>query len=317
MRRGENRNRAFWRGSRTHRLLTLAVACAGLNGACLRAQAADSISANYIKTNFVAAEARYRREPTNAEAAWQLGRAIFDRADLSTNNTERALFADEGIAACEMAVSREPKSAPAHYYLGMNLGQLARTKDLSALKIVKRMEKEFIRACELDEAFDYAGPQRNIGLLYREAPPVLSIGSKKDARQHLRRALELAPQYPENRLNLIEAYIKWSEEANGRVELKALDGVWNGARTNFTGVAWVGSWRIGRNDGPRRARCWRETSDRGAQASTRAVQWVAPKWALNFSASVSAADFPWINAKVVEPLPDMSAAAAPLARRNS
>ena len=205
-------------------------------------QAADSISANYIKTNFVAAEARYRREPTNAEAAWQLGRAIFDRADLSTNNTERALFADEGIAACEIAVSREPKSAAAHYYLGMNLGQLARTKDLSALKIVKRMEKEFILACGLDEAFDYAGPQRNIGLLYREAPPVLSIGSKKDARQHLRRALELAPQYPENRLNLIEAYIKWSEEANGRVELKGLDGMWNGARTNFTGVALVGSW---------------------------------------------------------------------------
>ena len=239
MRRGENRNTVFWRGLV---VIAIAIICMVLSGTFSPAQASDSTSANYIKTNFVAAEARYRREPTNAEAAWQLGRAIFDRADLSTNLAERALFAEEGIAACEMAVSREPKSAPAHYYLGMNLGQLARTKDLSALKIVKRMEKEFILACGLDETFDYAGPQRNIGLLYREAPPVLSIGSKKDARQHLRRALELAPQYPENRLNLIEAYIKWSEEASGRVELKTLDGMWNGARTNFTGVAWVGSW---------------------------------------------------------------------------
>ena len=43
----------------------------------------------------------------------------------------------------------------------------------------------------------------------------------------------------------------------------------------------------------------------------------APNLALNFSASADAASSPWTTAKVVEPLPDMSVAAAPLARRNS
>ncbi len=198
---------------------------------------------NYVTTNFLAAEARYRREPNNAEAAWQLGRAIFDRADYATNSVERAQLAEEGIAACEVAVSHEPKLAAAHYYLGMDLGQLARTKSVGALKIVKRMEKEFLAARDLDAKFDYAGPDRNLGLLYREAPPVLSIGSRKDARQHLQRAVELVPQYPENQLNLIEAFIMWSELAEAQRSSKALDAIWAAASTNLVGVAWSGSWK--------------------------------------------------------------------------
>ena len=53
------------------------------------------------------------------------------------------------------------------------------------------------------------------------------------------------------------------------------------------------------------------------QAGTTATQFVAPYLALNLSASADAASSPWTTAKVVEPLPDMSVAAAPLARRNS
>ena len=39
-------------------------------------------------------------------------------------------------AACRQALAQGSNSAPAHYYLGMNLGQLARTRGLSALKLV-------------------------------------------------------------------------------------------------------------------------------------------------------------------------------------
>ncbi|MCX6930190.1 MAG: hypothetical protein NT154_44320 [Verrucomicrobia bacterium] len=59
--------------------------------------------------------------------------------------------ADQGIAACRLAIMRETNSAPAHYYLGLNLGQLARTKGLGALKLVDQMEREFNRAHDLDE----------------------------------------------------------------------------------------------------------------------------------------------------------------------
>ena len=196
----------------------------------------------YVKTNFAAAQARHRAKPDDVEAAWQFGQASFDRADLATNSAERAAIAEEGIAACEIAVTQGPKVAAGHYYLGMNLGQLPQTKTLGALKIVKRMETEFIAACGLDENFDRAGPDRNLGLLYREAPTVLSIGNRKDAHEHLLRAIKLAPRYPENVLNLIEAYIKWSELADARPQLKALDTLWPAARTNFVGIEWSASW---------------------------------------------------------------------------
>ena len=204
--------------------------------------AAETGFAAYAQRNFQEAQAHYRDAPGEATAAWKFARACFDVADLATNKTERASLAEQGIAACQQAIARESNSAPAHYYLGMNLGQLARTKGLTALKLVDQMQREFTRARDLEEQFDWAGPDRNLGLLYRDAPAIGSIGSRTKAREHLKRAVELAPRYPENRLNLIEAYLQWGEPNNARRELAALEEVWPGARTNFVGEAWAASW---------------------------------------------------------------------------
>ena len=54
-----------------------------------------------------------------------------------------------------------------------------------------------------------------------------------------------------------------------------------------------------------------------AHTGTTASQQDVPNLPLNFSASVSAADLSLSTANVVEPLPDISVASAPLARRNS
>jgi len=204
--------------------------------------AAETGFAAYAQRNFQIAQAHYREAPGEATAAWKFARACFDLADLATNKTERASLAELGIAAAQAAIVRESNSAPAHYYLGMNLGQLATTKGLTALRLVTRMQREFTRARDLEEQLDWAGPDRNLGLLYRDAPAIGSIGSRSKAREHLKRAVELAPGDPENRLNLIEAYLKWGETNNARRELAALEDVWPGARANFVGEAWVASW---------------------------------------------------------------------------
>ena len=212
--------------------------------------AAPAVAASEIATRakllaagaYADARALYRAAPTNSEIAWQFGRACFDWAEFATNNTQRAEIAEQGIAACRRLIAREPKSAPGHYYLAMNLGQLARTKHLGALKIVDEMEREFKSTRDLDEHFDYAGPDRNLGLLYFEAPVIGSIGSRSKARQHLQRAVEVAPAYPENRLNLIEADLKWGDRNGARRELAALDAFGSVARTNFAGDTWAASW---------------------------------------------------------------------------
>jgi len=204
--------------------------------------AAETDFAAYAQRSFQEAKVRYGEKPGEGTAAWQFGRACFDLAEFATNNTQRTSLAEQGIAACRLGITCESNSAPAHYYLAMNLGQLARTKALGALKLVDQMEREFARARDLDEHLDCAGPDRNLGLLYRDAPVMGSIGSRTRARAHLRRAVELAPQYPENRLNLVEAYLNWGEHTGAYRELQALEAAWPTARTNFVGEPWAASW---------------------------------------------------------------------------
>src|SRR5258707_1246825 len=186
--------------------------------------------------------ALYKKEPRSAEAAWQFARACFDKAEFATNSAERAKLAELGIDACQQLINRQSNSTPAHYYLAMNVGQLARTRGLGALKLVKEMQREFTIARGLDEHFDYAGPDRNLGLLYRDAPALGSIGSRTKARQHLASAIEIAPKYPENRLNLIEACLKWNDRNGARRELKALEEALPQARAKFAGATWAASW---------------------------------------------------------------------------
>lgn len=191
----------------------------------------------------VEARARYHQSPTNPVAAWQFGRACFERGEFATNDTERATLAVEGIEAMRRLVEREPGLAAAHYYLAMNLGQFARTKLLGALAIVNEMEREFKAAAAQDEHLDFAGPHRNLGQLYLQAPGwPASLGSRSKARKHLERAVELNPGYPGNHLHLLEAYCEWKDIKGIRRQMKALEALWPAARTNFTGTAWASFW---------------------------------------------------------------------------
>jgi tetratricopeptide (TPR) repeat protein len=189
------------------------------------------------------AQKAYEAQPTNSVMAWQFARAAFDRAEFATNDTERAGLAVQGIGTCRKAIAADPKSAPAHYYLGMNLGQLARTKLLGALPLVDEMESSFKTARQLDEQFDYAGPDRNLGQLYFQAPGwPASVGSQSKARKHLERAVELDPGYPENRLNLAFGHLKWRDKKPLQRELESIEKLWPVAKTNFTGAEWDAAW---------------------------------------------------------------------------
>jgi len=208
------------------------------------AEAADTNEAIVqLNKNFREARQRYSVETNNPEAAWQFSRACFDLADIAANNTQRAEYANRGIDAARQSLARDNNTAEAHYYLGMNIGQLAETKhNLSGLRMVKDMEREFLAAHALDEHFDYAGPDRNLGLLYDQAPAIISIGSRSKGRQHLEKAVELAPDFPENQLNLIEAYLKWDYHTEAERQLGELEKMWAAAQKKFTGDPWVLSW---------------------------------------------------------------------------
>jgi len=122
------------------------------------------------------------------------------------------------------------------------LAELARTRGIGALKIVSQTEREFSLARRLDSSFDFGGSDRNLGLLYRDAPAIISVGSRTRAKKHLERAVEIAPDYPDNRLNLIESFLQWGDRNGVKRETKALDNAWPRARKVLTGESWESSW---------------------------------------------------------------------------
>lgn len=207
--------------------------------------ATNRIFAARAEQAFARAQKQFADHPGEAAAAWQLGRASYDWAEFATNTAQRAAVAQTGIAACRHLLAREPKSAPAHYYLAMDFGQLAEAEapSIAAYKLVKEIEREFKAAADLDEKYDFAGPPRCLGLLYRDAPVwPISIGSKHKAREWLDRAAALAPDFPENQLNLAEAHVRWRQPAEAAKALKKLEAVWPAARTNLVGEIWEPSW---------------------------------------------------------------------------
>ncbi len=209
------------------------------------APATNPVFTARAKAAFAQAEKKFLADTNSSAAAGDLARTSFDLADLAINETQRAVFARRGIGVCRPWLAREPKSAPAHYYLAMNLGELAQAEapSLAAYRLVHEVEREFKTAAELDVNLDYAGPARNLGELYFQAPGwPFSIGSKWKAREWLARAAALAPEYPENLLNLAEAQLQWSEPKSFAATIKNLDARWPAARTNFAGAAWERSW---------------------------------------------------------------------------
>jgi hypothetical protein len=211
----------------------------------VRADEANKIYAERAETNFFAAQTQFQAAPDNPTNGWNFARTAFDYCQFATNDAQRAEVARRGIAACRQLLARAPKSAPGHYYLAMNYGELADAEapSITAYHLVKEVEREFKLAAELDEQFDFAGPARNLGELYLQAPSwPLSVGSRRKAREFLERAAALAPAYPENMLNLAEAQLKWHAGDDAEKTLQKMAARWPAAKTNLTGPAWEQSW---------------------------------------------------------------------------
>lgn len=217
--------------------------------ASLTAHAAPETNAIFAvraENEFYRTQLLLKADPKNATNAWQFGAACFELCDFATNATRKAEIAKQGIAACQQLVAREPKSAPGHYYLAMNYGELADAEapSIAAYKLVHDIEREFKASLALDDKLDNAGSSRCLGLLYRDAPGwPISIGSKRKARDFLERAATVAPNYPENQLNLAESFVQWRQRDEAEKAFKKLDSIWSGAQTNLTGAAWEKPWR--------------------------------------------------------------------------
>ncbi len=206
----------------------------------------STLSPKYVdaaQIKLVNARKKFQADTNDIAVAWALGQACFWRGEFAVDGQERTALANEGIAVCRTLTLRAPKVPEGHYYLAMNLGQLARTKWLEALGLVRNLEHGLKLAAGMNPRLDHAGPDRCLGLLYRDAPGwPISLGSKSKARTHLLRAVELAPDFPENHLVLVETWVMWKEKKTLQHDLAALAALLPKARKQFTGADWEAHW---------------------------------------------------------------------------
>ncbi len=190
------------------------------------------------------ARAEYQKASSSASLAWPLARACFDRAEALTSKPVRIALAKEGIEACRRALKDSPADAACHYYLALNLGILAQEQPLRALGWVRDMESHWQSCRLLDPGFDHAGADRSLGMLYAQCPPSpLGVGSRSKARNHLSRAVEMAPEYPENRLLWIGFLLDRGEQEAAAEAFRSLEARLPEARTRFKGETWDSSWK--------------------------------------------------------------------------
>lgn len=193
---------------------------------------------------YLAAKTNYLANTGNTTSAWKFAEACFEWAEYASNSSQRATLAHEGIAAAKFAAEMAPENPAAQFYLAMNKGQLARTKSLGALPLVKEMEASFKDAIKRDAKFDHAAADRSLGMLYLDAPGwPASIGSKSKARTHLERAVELSPEYPTNHLTLMEAYLRWEDGDALHAAMQRYRKLIPTAREAYAGPRWENSWK--------------------------------------------------------------------------
>lgn len=202
---------------------------------------AEARFADEAEKIFIAAQNAYKPGTTNFAAALNYAIAAFDWAEFPKNEDYREAIAEGGIQASREAIALKPAAAAGHYYLALNLGQLARTKMLGALKLIGEMEREFLKSIELDRKFDYGGASRALGVLYMETPS-WSIGSKTKARENMEKALELAPNYPDNYLTFMEALLNWKERETLATKMTAYAELLPKAKKEFGGKEWEWEW---------------------------------------------------------------------------
>ena len=199
----------------------------------------------FFQNRFNRARAVFQKNKANPELAIRYVLAAFEWAELALDSGERASISRPAIEVCRQFLSSSSHQAQANYYLALNLGQLARTKWIGALRIVAEMEKRLITAQSLDRSLDNGGPDRALSRLYFQAPGwPTSVGNNNKAISHAKNAIAAAPNYPGNRLSYLEILIEHGGYQEAKQQEAITREVLKNARIEFDSAYWSHSWKI-------------------------------------------------------------------------
>lgn len=154
----------------------------------------------------------------------------------------------EGIVSSERCILAAPDNAGCYYWRAVNTGLFLRVNIIGYQRGVKKMIEDCKKVIAFDPSYEHAGAFLILGQLYTQLP---QTGGTADsvvrnlpfAEENLKKATEIAPDYPENYLSLAETLYeeeKKSEAAEALAKGKELSSNWRGDRSYNE---WVGMIR--------------------------------------------------------------------------
>jgi TRAP transporter T-component len=140
-------------------------------------------------------------DPETAPRLAQEARLLHYLAKIAPSDEERRSLRVEGLRAAEAALALDRDEPAAILWWTAHRGSLVSPRNpIAAVRAAAEIESELLRLRELAPRYDHAAADRVLGVLYRRAPPVVSVGSLKKAEEHLRAAMQRDPCYPGNQL---------------------------------------------------------------------------------------------------------------------
>ena len=135
-----------------------------------------------------------------------------------SNDAEKEKVFTEGRLLAAKARQAEATNPGAILWWTANEGNIAAIhKDFSALKSIGQIEKTLLLLKEIDPGYEYAAADRALARIYQEAPPFISIGSRRKSNEHYRAALQKAPDYPGNQIAFANFLLQQGEREQAMI----------------------------------------------------------------------------------------------------
>jgi len=126
-----------------------------------------------------------------------------------TNRRMAKDLAKEGVDYAERCLMHAPENAGCYYWRAVNTGLYYKIRIVGYQRGIKQMIEDCKKVIAINPDYDHAGAYRMLGQIYTKLP---QTGARPDsvtrdlplAEKYLRKATQLAPDYPENYLALAE-----------------------------------------------------------------------------------------------------------------
>ncbi|MCB1214398.1 MAG: tetratricopeptide repeat protein, partial [Deltaproteobacteria bacterium] len=162
--------------------------------------------------------------PKEVEELASKSKASYEAAQLAKNKEEILIKTQEGLSYAEACLKKEKNQLDCLYYQALNRGLLTKNHIRGYQDSLKLMVKSCSQVLEIKEDYSFAGCHRFLGNLYAKAPR-LSLQKEAVTRDmdkalyHLKRAVELAPDYALNQLFYARTLFKAGELEKAKVAL--------------------------------------------------------------------------------------------------